>query len=129
MSTTSHSLSERYAVALLDAWAEIPEGQENVCLDRFIDILRADRMLPLVPTILTALEREVVERQARATTHIIVDRAPDTDLKHLFTRFAPYAVKEDSGLIGGVIVRRADRLIDGSVRGQLDTIRQALVAA
>jgi F-type H+-transporting ATPase subunit delta len=37
--------------------------------------------------------------------------------------------KVDESIIGGLIVRVQDRLFDGSVRTQLTTIRQRLLAA
>lgn len=122
------SRSQRYASAFLDTLAATPPKDHAACLDRFVALLREERALALVPTILTAIATEANDRERRATSQVTFASKPTATIAKHFERFAPLEVSQDPGLIAGFSVRRQDRRLDASAQGQLETMRRAMAS-
>jgi F-type H+-transporting ATPase subunit delta len=126
----------------------VPAGQKRAAIERllpraspvmrnFLNILAERDRLGEVPGIVESL-REQVNRQrgivvADITTAVTVDAELERVLKQ---RLAEYLERRpdqvtirsrvDPSIIGGVVARVGDRVIDDSVRGRLDRLRRAL---
>jgi F-type H+-transporting ATPase subunit delta len=69
---------------------------------------------------------------AEVTTAVPLDEALRTSLKDKLTASLgrPVALRErvDPSIVGGVVIKVAGRVLDGSVATQLDSVRRALAA-
>jgi F-type H+-transporting ATPase subunit delta len=100
----------------------------------FLKLLLQNNRLDLLPDI----ARQFEELKAEAEGYIKVDVlaafpfAKDDEKKFAATLEKTLSKKVhmnvaiDKSLIGGVLVRAGDRVIDGSIKGQLDSLRKAL---
>ncbi len=99
-------------------------------------LLRHDR-LELLPEIAVAY-RELLDRlRGIATAHVTTAVPLDDEARAVVAeRLARYIGKQvrieatvDPSILGGVVARVGDTLIDGSVRGRLEALRRRLTAA
>lgn len=116
-----------YAKALLDSWEKTPESEREQIADRFVELLRSERMLPLVPNILDAIERLLAERLKEQTVTAEFAHKPTTHQRELLKRFQVSEVRESPAVIGGFKITGRHKIIDASVKGGLQQMRQSLV--
>ena len=97
-------------------------------------ILVAENRMGLLPAIRDQL-RELVDRMAGRVEALVIsarplDAAQQERLREALARRVGASValrlQQDPGLIGGVVVRRGDLLLDGSVRTQLENLGASL---
>jgi F-type H+-transporting ATPase subunit delta len=103
---------------------------------RLVALLAERRKLDLLPEI--ALEyKELVKRQRGIVTAIVTSaepltaeesRALEKRLRAMTGATVELQPRIDKGLIGGLTVRIGDQLLDGSVRGRLERLRERLIA-
>jgi F-type H+-transporting ATPase subunit delta len=113
---------------------DISEGHIDNEGVNFLKLLLHNNRLALVPIIATLFE----ELKAQDEGYIEVDVfTPFAFTKEAEKKFAASLEKAlskkvhmnvalDKSLIGGVLVRAGDRVIDGSIRGQLQNLRKTL---
>lgn len=101
-----------------------------------IRLLSERRRLDLVAAI-AAEYRRLVNRHNGVVTAIVTSAAPLTSdetaalaerLREMTGATVELDVRIDPGLIGGLTVRVGDRLLDASVRGRLERLRDQLIA-
>jgi F-type H+-transporting ATPase subunit delta len=126
----------------------IPGDQKRTVLDaitsrlgtlrqvrNFVAVIVDHRRLPLFSEILRQLERELDDRQGFAEAQVETARQlTDAEKKMLeaeITRMTGKKVKahyeQDTTLLGGAIVQIGSTIYDGSIKGQLERIREQLV--
>jgi F-type H+-transporting ATPase subunit delta len=101
----------------------------------FIAILTDNRRLPLLSESLTHLEQELNNRQGFAEAEVSTARElsdqEKTMLEAEITKMTGKKVKarykHDATLLGGAVVQVGSTIYDGSVKGQLEKIREQLV--
>ena len=103
---------------------------------RLVALLAERRRLDLVPEI--ALEYdELLKRDRGIVTAIVTSAVPLTTdetsalekrLRAMTGATVELEARIDEGLIGGLTVRIGDRLLDASVRGRLERLRDQLIA-
>jgi F-type H+-transporting ATPase subunit delta len=101
----------------------------------FVAVLIDHRRLPLFSEILKQLEEELNDRQGITEAQIRTARAlDDSEKKMLEAEIARLTGKtvraryeQDATLLGGAIVQVGSTIYDGSVKGQLEKIREQLV--
>jgi len=102
---------------------------------RFFDILVEKERITLLPAILSAFQglSDKIQNRVRGTLYTPTPLA-DKTFNGLRQALAKYMNKEvilereiDPSLIGGVMARIGEIVIDGSVRGQLDRYREKLL--
>lgn len=104
-------------------------------LVRFLQVLIDNRRQMLIPTIATEFHNLVNEAENRVHAQVTVARAMNEDAKarmaaELSRAFGMAVVPHvtvDPGILGGVVVRVGDRVIDGSVRRRLATLRRQMI--
>lgn len=101
----------------------------------FVAVITDHRRLPLFSEILKQLERELNDRQGLAEAHIGSARQlSDPEKQLLESEIAKLTGKrvraryeQDSSLLGGAVVQVGSTIYDGSVKGQLERIKEQLV--
>ncbi len=119
---------------LIDLFREI--GGERFD-ERFLNFLKAvghHNRFELLPEI--AAQFEFLRREAEKRVHVRVTSAYPLEsaeqkslaerLKKRFGRDVDLDVEVDESLIGGVVIRTGDEVIDGSVRGRLEQLGKQL---
>lgn len=122
----------QYAEALYDALHETkPEAHDHV-IENFISILKDNGALEHYEAIVA--EYELLDKAKGTNRDIEMTFARETEVnKGILEDLNAYAgtkadvkTKVDEGLIGGVIIRVDDTLIDASVKGTLEKLKQEL---
>lgn len=121
--------ADRLADALLEGLGDLDEPQRN-----FIRLLARRRRLVTVAEIRRQYEHRRAEDEGRMTVELRTARPLDEasrkrlaeQLGKQLNRKLELEEVEDEGLIGGVLVRAGDLVIDGSVKGQLDRLQAAM---
>jgi F-type H+-transporting ATPase subunit delta len=101
----------------------------------FVAVITDHRRLPLFSEILKQLERELNDRQGVAEAQIGSARQlSDPEKQLLESEIAKLTGKKvraryelDSSLLGGAVVQVGSTIYDGSVKGQLERIKEQLV--
>jgi len=101
----------------------------------FVAVLTDNRRLPLFSEILKQVEQELDDRQGFAEAQVSSARQlSDPEKQMLEVEIAKMTGKkvraryaQDASLLGGAVVQLGSTIYDGSVKGQLDRIREQLV--
>jgi F-type H+-transporting ATPase subunit delta len=101
----------------------------------FVAVLIDHRRLPLFSEILKQLEQELDERQGLAEAQVSSARQLSDPEKQMLeaeiTKLTGKKVRaryeQDASLLGGAVVQVGSTIYDGSVKGQLERIREQLV--
>lgn len=115
-----------YAKALLDSWERAPANEREKIVARFIDVLRADRVLPLVPNIIKTLEQMVLDRTKAEEITVEVAHEPTSVELESMERFQVTKVRQSPSVIGGFKISGQNKIIDASVNGGLQQVQRAL---
>jgi F-type H+-transporting ATPase subunit delta len=103
---------------------------------RFVQVLLRHRRLLLAPQIQEAYDEMFLEAQgiayADVTTAVPLDAAEEANVAASLTRFTGKTIKlrthVDPEIIGGILARVGDQLIDGTVTTQLRQLKNRLAA-
>lgn len=111
-------------------------GKVSPLTDNLINLLADKRRLDLLPFIETGF-RELLNKRKNIVSATLTCSEPMADsnvanikaqlTEHLGKRLE-LDVKVDSSLIGGVVLRLGDQVIDGSLNGRLKALEKALMA-
>ena len=102
---------------------------------RFLLVLMEKRRQSLLPDIEGAARELLNERTGRVHASVTMTVEPDAELRaeieaalgRVLGREVTADFKRDPRLVGGMIVRVKDRVMDGSVRRQLQLMRRSLI--
>ncbi len=102
----------------------------------FIAVLTDNRRLPLFSEILKQVEQELNDRQGFAEAQVSTARQLGDPEKQMLeaeiTKMTGKKVRaryeQDASLLGGAVVQVGSTIYDGSVKGQLERIREQLVS-
>ncbi len=111
-------------------------GHASPMVWNFIRVLNVKAKLALLPDIIAAYGDLYDEKHGKVEVDVTVAQRMDADdLQFVQHRISEALEKDavvhqyvDESLIGGMVLRVGDRLIDGSVKGQLAAIRKQMVA-
>jgi F-type H+-transporting ATPase subunit delta len=117
---------ERLSALMLD----ICQGQVDQQGANFLKLLIQNNRLTLVPTIARLFEALKAESEGYVDVEVSTAYAFSKEEKQRFTaalekklsKRVNMNVSVDKSLIGGVLVRAGDRVIDGSIRGRLQQL-------
>lgn len=106
----------------------------NTDQQNFIQVLAANKRLPLIPEIAGLFEHHKAEHErsvdVTVTSAYPLEEATEQSLAQVLTkkleREVKVATEVDQSLIGGVLIRAGDLVIDGSVRGRLNKLSEAM---
>lgn len=100
----------------------------------FIRVLAANKRLSLLPQISVLFEQLKAERESSVDVKVVsafaLDEAAEQNLVQVLSKKLEREVKVetevDESLLGGVLIRAGDLVIDGSVRGRLNKLSEAM---
>ncbi len=123
---------KQYAQALYEALQETKPKDQDVVIENFIEILKARGDLAEYEKIIA--EYEIYDREQRGISEVEITTAGDVkmnkslldELNSIVGKDIEIKEKIDNNLIGGVVIKTGDTLIDGSIRHHLETLRKDL---
>lgn len=118
----------------VSAFAEVCGDELDESVRNFVAQLTQNKRLPLLPIILQLFHELLAEQQQFTDVEMISafeldDAATDKLVAALKKRLGTevnVTTSVDQSLIGGVLVRAGDTVIDGSVRGRLNRLAEQL---
>lgn len=127
------SVNHKQKIKLLDAIIKKMGG--SAMLRNFVAVLVDQRRIAQIGDIAEQFAKELDERmgiaQARVKSARVLSETERKDLERELTGLTGKIIRatyaEDAKLLGGAMVRVGSVIYDGSVRGQLERIRQKLV--
>jgi F-type H+-transporting ATPase subunit delta len=122
----------QYAQALYDATVETGPKDHDKVLDNFVKILAENGDLPKIDDIEKEFKR--IEREAKGIKEVNVTFAHSLEnnskimdeLNKVVEGKVEFKTTVDESIIGGVVVRVENTLIDGSVKTQLNNLNNQL---
>jgi F-type H+-transporting ATPase subunit delta len=101
----------------------------------FVAVLTDNRRLPLFGEILKQVEQELNDRQGFAEAQVSTARQLgdpekqmlEAEIARLTGKKVRARYEQDASLLGGAVVQVGSTIYDGSVKGQLEKIREQLV--
>lgn len=101
---------------------------------RYLLVVIEKRRFRLLPEIDLAYREHVDEKEGRVRASVTLAHSADAELRQqigrelseLFDREVVATYKEDADLLGGIVIRVGDRVMDGSVRRRLRDLKQTL---
>ncbi len=129
LSTPSRSTGEQAQMLIDLCGAELHTSVQN-----FVLVLASNKRLMLLPEIVQLFEQLKAEREKSVDVDVVsaftMDQAATnqlaTVLKQRLQREVKLTTSVDSSLIGGVVVRAGDLVIDSSVRGRLKKLAESM---
>ena len=122
--------SQQYAQALYEAVNETNPKDHDLILDKFVKILAEKGDLAKYSDIENAYAN--IERNEKGIREVNVTFAQEhntkilDDLNKVVQGKAEFKTNLDAGIIGGVVVRVDDTLIDASVKTKLENLNRQL---
>ena len=127
-----HSPAKK-AIALTDILGD----RLSESVRRLVHVLAENRRLELLPEIQEGFEAKLEEEQRTLTVEITTavdltdeEKKQFTDtLQQRFQRDISLATLVDSTVLGGALIRAGDTVLDGTVRGKLEKLRNQMQRA
>lgn len=121
---------DRLAALLLD----IGQGQLALEAQNFLKLLVQNSRLDLLPQIAVQFEQFKADHEGYVDTEVASAFAMSQEeqkklaatLEKMLDKKVRIHVTVDQSLIGGILVRAGDRVIDGSIKGQLQHLQKSL---
>ena len=110
-------------------------GKLNVLLDRLLQIMNERGRLGMLPDVLDAFEALLDEQLGKVEVDVTVaQRLSEKELEDVRKRVSKAMGKDaiihqyvDEAIIGGIVLRVGDRVVDASVRRQLEAMKQKML--
>lgn len=124
--------SEQYAQALLDAISETAPKDHDKVLDNFVQILKQNGDLEKFTEIeksykgLQLRQQGIKSAEVTMARDLEVNSALLKELNAIAGSKVEIRKKVDENIVGGVIIKVDDTLIDASVKRQLNNLNQSL---
>lgn len=129
-------LPKQYAVCLYEATIDLTEAKLKPVLEKFVSLLYQNNDLSKVGRVIKVYREYYNRQQGIKEIKIYLAREMkgiETVYHSLERKFSPVRietkVKIQSNLIGGARIRIEDDVIDGSVKRNLETMRELLANA
>ncbi len=122
---------QQYAQALHESLQDTNPKSHDKVIDNFVQTLKANGDLSSYEDIINEYER--YDKQQRGVTEVEITTASASvnktllnDLNRLVGKNAEVTHKTDDKIIGGVVLRIDDALIDGSIKNHLYNLEKTL---
>jgi F-type H+-transporting ATPase subunit delta len=120
----------QYAVALFESTKNVKGSKLNEVLKSFIILLAKSHKIKLIEKIIEELnkyanEQEGIE-QAEVITAKEIDQKTEQAIKKVFGGKIDMKKKVDSQIIGGIIIKTQDKILDASLKTQLKKLKETM---
>ncbi len=123
--------AQQYAQALQETLEQTSEKDQDKVIDNLVKVLEANNQTGLYEDIIK--EFELLTQKLAGIKQVNVTTATDTDEKLIIDNLNKLVGKEinltkntDPSIIGGVVIKVDDTLIDGSIKTQLNNLQDKL---
>ena len=127
---------KQFALSLYEAVEGKPAGPVKAVIGKFVELLAKKNMLASADKIVAQFvkiwneKHGVVEALALSTNGL--DKANIKLLKHYIAKLAGAKQvvldeKTDKNILGGVVIRYGDKVLDGSLKTQLEELKSKLI--
>lgn len=123
--------AQQYAQALHQTLQQTPDKDQDKVIDNLIKVLQANQHTDLYQEIIEEFEKLL--NKDKGLKEVKVTTATDQDSKVVMDNLNELAGKQiklthqtDESIIGGVVIKMDDTLIDGSIKTQLDDLHKQL---
>jgi F-type H+-transporting ATPase subunit delta len=126
---------KQYAQALYEALQDTKPKDQDIVIENFIQILKDKGDLAEYEKIIAVYEAH--DREQRGITEVEVttatgatklDKSFIDNLNEIIGKDIQIKEKIDSNLIGGIVIKAGDTLIDGSIKHHLDQLHETLTS-
>lgn len=132
----SSPLAKNYVKELIRLTKKLNEKETQTTIERFVILLQERRRLRLAPQILKELEAEAQREQGNlpVNVHVVSEISPkiQKDLQKAVERLSgkppTFTIEKDPDLLGGFTLSYEDTVVDASLRGRLQRLRQYLIS-
>ncbi|MBI5222738.1 MAG: F0F1 ATP synthase subunit delta [Candidatus Magasanikbacteria bacterium] len=123
--------NKQFAEALYEAAVDLKGGELQSALRQFVLLLGKHRKLKQAERIIAEFEKYSKRRAGVVDIEIKTSRQLDEDsvekIKKFFGNKVDAVEAVDESLLGGVVVRTEEKILDGSLRTQLGRLKQGLL--
>lgn len=122
--------AKKFAGVLVDAVEGKTTNEMEEIISEFVAYLSRNRLLAFWREIVRGIEWVWKERYGAANVSVVSAHPLSKKFRDDLEKITPGAeINEtiDAELIGGAVIRIDDRIIDGSIAGQLNDLRQVLI--
>ncbi len=131
MATTART----YGQSLYRLTAGLSEKDVKRAIGRFVELLASRHELDLAPNVIDAFEREARKAEGAKEVSVSSAEALSEDHKERLEKALAKTLgaavdmrwKTEPDLIGGAVIRFDDILLDASIKGRLDRLKQQLI--
>lgn len=118
-----------------EALTKIFGGRLGVLLGRFLQVMSERGRLRILPEVVEAFEHLLDQELGKVEVDVTVaERLSDSELEAVRSRVSKALGKEavihqyvDPAIIGGIVLRVGDHVVDASIRRQLEGMRRKLM--
>lgn len=129
LSSPAHT-AEQLAATMVELCGDALGGAHQ----NFIKVLATNKRLPLLPEISELFEELKAEQERSVDVTVLsayaLEEAAEQNLAQVLSKKLEREVKVetqvDESLLGGIVIRAGDLVIDGSVRGRLNKLSEAM---
>lgn len=129
------STAQTYGRSLYRLTAGLSEKDAKRAIERFVELLASRHELDLAANVINAFEREARKTEGvREVTVASAETLSESHKERLEKTFAKalgtsveMRWKTQPDLIGGAVIRFDDILLDASLKGRLDRLKQQLI--
>ncbi|MFA4831077.1 MAG: ATP synthase F1 subunit delta [Patescibacteria group bacterium] len=121
----------QYAVALYEVTKDLIGADLTAAIENFVKVLSRDHKLRQANAIIAEFERYAKKQAGVVSIEITsagkLDNAVTNKIKKVFGDKVEAEEMVDKSLIGGVRIMTEDRILDGSIKTQLQNMKRQLV--
>ncbi|MFA6027561.1 MAG: ATP synthase F1 subunit delta [Patescibacteria group bacterium] len=127
--------AKKYGRVLYEATKDLTEKEAHSALANFVKILAANRHMKLAKKIIQEYNQYSNEQEGIVEAEVITARALSASLKEEITKKIKSSSKAetvlltekvDKKILGGMIIKIADTVIDGSILNSINNLKQSL---
>ena len=123
--------NKQLATALFEATEKLSGVELDGALQRFVELLAKKQKLKQFTNIITEFESIAKKKAGIVGIGIKSARKLDSEtidkIKKNFGEKVEVTESVDTNLIGGITVKTEDKILDGSLKAQLNTLKQKLI--
>ena len=123
--------NSQYARALYEVTNELDGADLSIAISNFVKVLSSDHKLRQADAIIKEFESISKKEQGIISIEITSARKLDESVvnkvKNVFGDKVEAVTSVDKSLMGGISVKTEDKILDGSIRTQLQNLKQSII--